>query len=117
MKIDVEGHEAAVLAGLESTFRDQPPYAVVFESNAWFDGLGQGKVSTDFPFADLPTIRFFAEHHYRFYAVSRSLLKVRPRRDRQPDERADPPVSDLLAIHESKVDGTRALLRIVAARP
>ena len=113
MKIDVEGHEDAVLAGLEPTFRDQPPSAVIFESNAWFEGTGQGKASTDFPFADLSTVQFFARHRYRFYAISRSLLKVNLV---GIDGRTNghPPVSDILAIHESKVDEIARLLGIVA---
>jgi len=115
MKIDVEGHEDAVLAGLEPVFRDQPPAVVIFESNDWFTGLNEGKQSTDFPFADLPTVRFLSDHGYVFYAVARSLLSVKLLKIEGGTNR-HPPVSDILAVHQSKLSELAPVLGLSEAR-
>lgn len=99
LKIDVEGHEAAVLEGLAPIFRDHPPAAVIFESNAWFEGIGQGLPAEAWPFADLPTVQFLRDHRYRFYAIGRSYLRVNLQRI-DAHATGHPPVSDLLALHE-----------------
>jgi FkbM family methyltransferase len=99
VKLDVEGHEAAVLEGLTPVFRDRFPAAVLFESNDWFEGLARGLPAEAWPFADLPTVRFLRDQGYRFYAVGRSFLRVNLRRI-DAHATGHPPVSDLLAIHE-----------------
>jgi FkbM family methyltransferase len=99
VKIDVEGHEAAVLEGLSPIFRDRSPAAVLFESNDWFEGLGRGIPAGAWPFADLPTVRFLRDQGYRFYAVGRSFFRVNLRRI-DAHAAGHPPVADLLAVHE-----------------
>jgi FkbM family methyltransferase len=100
VKIDVEGHEGAVLEGLSPIFRDQSPAAVLFESNDWFEGLRRGIPAEGWPFADLSTVRFLRDQGYRFYAVGRSFFRVNLRRI-DAHATGHPPVNDLLAIHES----------------
>ena len=41
LKIDVEGHEAAVLEGLEPVFRARPPTAVIFGISRMVDTVAR----------------------------------------------------------------------------
>ncbi|MFO0957338.1 MAG: hypothetical protein U0800_07695 [Isosphaeraceae bacterium] len=75
---------------------------MIFESNEWFEGIGHGRPAEDWPFGELPTIRFLREHRYRFYAIGRSYLQVNLQRI-DAHSTSHPPVSDLLALHEGQV--------------
>jgi FkbM family methyltransferase len=101
LKIDVEGHEPQVFAGMRPLFETTPPHAVIFESNEWFEGLSQGKKASDYTFRDLPSVEFLRKHGYRFYAFGRSYFRVNLYRT-PADAPEHPPVSDFLAVHESR---------------
>ena len=86
VKIDVEGFEGEVLRGATDLLRESPPDAILFEVNRY-----QGRASNHPAFAAL------MEHGYRFFAIPRTFVRVRPR-VMSPDEQIDPLGCDALAV-------------------
>jgi FkbM family methyltransferase len=102
IKIDVEGHEAAVLLGLAPLFDRQPPVAVIFESNDRFTPDQNGDSTGATPFCDLPTIQFLRGRGYEFFSPLPSLLRLKMIRV-DPDARVHPDVWDILAVRTEQV--------------
>jgi FkbM family methyltransferase len=86
MKLDVEGHEPAVLHGAAEFLHNSPPAAIIFESN-----------DPRVPVAKRREITLLLSLDYRIYSVERSLLRLRLKPlDTDTDYRAS---NDYLAIH------------------
>ncbi len=83
IKIDVEGYEAEVFKGAESLFKASRPDTILFEL---VDYIGK-------PPTSVPLLQFLLERDYRFFAIPRSMARMRL-------QRFDPLVADKVTGHD-----------------
>jgi FkbM family methyltransferase len=94
-KIDVEGHEAAVIRGAADYLRDvDRPDVIIFEEH--------GR-----PIGETETAKLLTELGYRLYALPRALVRVRLHDVRRCESR------DYVAISSTRFDEISRRLRIV----
>ncbi len=98
LKLDVEGHEGAVLRGAVDFLRDHPPHVVIFESER-----RRG------PFGDREEVVILRNSGYTIYQVMKSLWRLRLRI--VPDDFPSQGSSyDFVAVHKDAPRGVRRRL-------
>lgn len=90
VKIDVEGHEYAVLSSARVFLEGNIPETILFESQ-----------EADVPFHDRPTVQLLTQLDYEFYPIGKSLFRLRLQRECELPSNVRDRAHDILAVHRS----------------